>query len=167
MGLETGHDLEAIVQPRESEMKKRGKAPTFITGAIVITALFLVAGWSWHSMPDTSDLHVGHLAVEKAYYDKASGLLVEVDGEVVRLLSPSPGDSRLQRFLIRMKNGQAVQIMHLNDPKEMIPIKAGDPVRVRGEYFWTETGGTIHETERDLTLARRHGWVEHKGKKWK
>ena len=147
-------------------MKKRGKAPTFITGAIVITALFLVAGWSWQSMPDTSDLHVGHLAVEKAFYDKVSDLRVEVDGEVIRLLSPSPGNSRLQRFLIRMKNGQVVQVMHLYGKKKMIPLKVSDTVRVRGEYFWTETGGTIHNTERELSLDRRHGWVEHDGKKW-
>ncbi len=148
-------------------MKKRGKAPTFITGAIVITALFLVAGWSWQSMPDSSDLYVGHLPVEKAYYDKTSNLLVEVDGEVIRLLKPSPDNSRLQRFLIRMANGQVLQVMHLNHPKEMIPLTVSDKVRVRGEYFWTETGGTIHNTERDLSLARRHGWVEHNGKKYK
>ena len=148
-------------------MKKRGKAPTFVTGAIIATALFLVAGWSWQSIPDTSELHVGHLAVEKAYYDKVSGLLVEVDGEVVRLLAPSPGNSRLQRFLIRMNNGQVVQIMHMNDRKERIPLTANDRIKVRGEYSWSETGGTIHSTERDMSLARRHGWVEHQGRTYK
>ena len=166
MGLETGHDLEKIAREREREMKKRGKVPTFITGAIITTAVFLVAGWSWQSMPDTSDLHIGHLAVEKAYYDEVSNLLVEVDGEIIRLLSPTPGESRLQRFLIRMANGQVVQVNHLNDMKEMVPLKKNDKVRVRGEYSWTETGGTIHDTERDFTLARRHGWIEHKGKKY-
>ena len=35
------------------------------------------------------------------------------------------------------------------------------------EYFWTETGGTIHKTERELSLDRRHGWVKHNGKKWR
>ena len=148
-------------------MKKRGRAPTFVTGAIIFTAVFLVAGWSWQSMPGSSDIQIGHLAVEKAYYDEASDLLVEIDGEVIRLLTPSPGNSRLQRFLVRMNNGQVLQVMHLNDMKEMIPLKVSDVVKVRGEYFWTETGGTIHNTERDFSLARRHGWVEHKGKTYR
>ena len=39
MGLETGHDLEKVAREREREMKKRGKVPTFITGAIIITAV--------------------------------------------------------------------------------------------------------------------------------
>lgn len=167
MGLETGHDLEKIAREREREMKKRGKAPTFVTGVIIISALFLVAGWSWQSIPNDSDLHVGHLAVEKAYYDGVSNLLVEVDGETIRLLAPSPGDSRLQRFLIRMANGQVLQINHLNSGKESIPLKVGDKITARGEYSWTETGGTIHDTSRDFSLARRHGWIEHKGKKYK
>ena len=72
----------------------------------------------------------------------------------------------MQRFLILIKNGQVVQVMHLNGKKKMIPLKVSDTVRVRGEYVWTETGGTIHNTDRELSLDRRHGWVEHDGKKW-
>ena len=148
-------------------MRKRGWASRILTGAIVLTAIFLVAGWSWQSFPESSDLLVGHLAVEKAYYDEVSNLHVEIEGEVTRLLSPSPGNSRLQRFLIRMQNGQVLQVMHLNNVKEMIPVKVSDVVKVRGEYFWTETGGTVHNTETDFSLARRHGGVEHQGTKYK
>lgn len=146
-------------------MKKKGRSSTATTAVIIIIAISIVAGWSWHSIPNYQ-LNVGFQSVEKAFYDKRSDLIVEVEGQVVRILSTSKGSNGVQRFAIRMQNGQVVQVNHKAGPSDIIPLATNDAVKVRGEYFWTETGGTIHHTEYDHGLARRHGWVEHKGKKY-
>lgn len=146
-------------------MKKKGKSSFVTTVIIIVVAVSIVAGWSWHSIPNYS-LNPGFQSVEKAYYEKRSDFMVEVTGAVVRILSASGGGPGLQRFTIRLENGQVLQVNHEHGKTDTIPLAAHDVVRVRGEYFWTETGGTIHGTAYDPSLRRQHGWVEHNGKKY-
>lgn len=146
-------------------MKKKGRHSVVTTAIIVIIAVSLVAGWSLHSIPG---YHVepGNHVAEKAFYDHHSDLMVEVSGEVVRILGKEGDDKRLQWFQMRTPEGQYLLVGHDNGLANPIPLSARDSVIVRGIYQWTESGGTIRGTHKDNTLARRHGWVEHKGKKY-
>ena len=146
-------------------MKRKGKS-TFITTAIIVgTSIMLVAGWSLHSIPGYK-VEPGNHVVEKAFYDNQSGMMVEVSGEVVRLLGRETGDSRLQWFQMRTPEGQYLLVGHENGLAKPIPLEARDHVIVRGMYEWTESGGSIRGTQKDNSLARQHGWVEHKGNKY-
>ena len=57
-------------------------------------------------------------------------------------------------------------VRHDSGRADQIPLKAKDQGTVRGTYEWTESGGTIRNTQKDKSLARRHGFIEHKGKKY-
>ena len=145
--------------------RKRGKHSVILTGIIIFTSVSLILGWTWHSLPGY-DVEPGIHVVEKAFYAKQSGLMVEVNGQVVRLMERDRYNPRHQEFQIRLPNGQLLQVVHQNGGKEWIPLAARDDVTVRGDYQWSELGGVIRGTQRDNSLERRHGWIEHKGKKY-
>ena len=144
-------------------MKKKGRFPVITTAIIIGTAVSLMAGWSWHSVPGYQ-VEAGNHVVEKAFYENRSDLMVEVSGQVVRVLGD--GGNGMQWFQVRTPNGQHLLVYHDYGNDEPIPLSARDQVVVRGDYDWSESGGTIRRTERDLSLERLHGWVEHKGKKY-
>ena len=66
-------------------MKKKGRHSVVTTAIIVIIAVSLVAGWSLHSIPGYR-VEPGNHVAEKAFYDQQSDLMVEVSGEIVRVL---------------------------------------------------------------------------------
>ena len=144
-------------------MKKKGRSPVITTAIIIGTAVSLMAGWSWHSLPGY-EIEAGNHAAEKAFYEQRSDLMVEVSGQVVRMLGD--GTNGMQWFQMRTPSGQHLLVGHDNGRDEPIPLSPRDEVVVRGDYVWSESGGTIRRTERDLSLERLHGWVEHKGKKY-
>lgn len=146
-------------------MKKRGRHSAVTTAVIVIIAVSLVAGWSLHSIPGYK-LEPGNHVAEKAFYDHQTGLHVEVSGEIVRVLGKEGEDTRMQWFQMRTPEGQYLLVGHDNGMSDPIPLSTNDRVTVRGTYEWTESGGTIRGTHKDNSLARKHGWLEHKGKKY-
>lgn len=127
--------------------------------------ILLFVWWSWQSVPGYK-ITPGYWAVEKAFVNRQSGMMVEVDGRVVRILASKQDGLNHQNFVIRMLNGQSVLVSHSISAAGQIPISINDEVTVRGEYQWTEPGGTIHWTHRDFSFQRRHGWVEHQGKEY-
>ena len=145
-------------------MKKKGSNSVVLTAIIVFTSASLMAGWSWHSIPGY-ELSAGNHVVEKAYYQKQTGLMVEVSGQVVRVLGSGENDDALQWFQMRTPAGQRLLVAHDEGIAGPIPLSPRDDVTVRGLYEWTESGGTIRHTERDISLARQHGWIEHEGRK--
>lgn len=146
-------------------MKKKGRRPVFLTVAIVFVSISLVTGWTWHSMPSYSFEAGNHIAA-KAFYEQRTGMMVEVTGQVVRVLDDDQTDSDFQWFQMRTPNGQHFLVGHGNGNTDSIPLRARESVVVRGEYEWTESGGTIRQTQRDTSLRRRHGWIEYKGKRY-
>jgi len=133
----------------------------------VITGIFLLlfAAWAWQSVPGYK-MEPGIGAVEKAYHSQQSGLMVEVTGEIVRILSDDKSDLQNQKFVIRLQNGQVLLVTHDISVAETVPVSINHEVTVRGEYSWTEPGGLIHWTHRDYSVNRRHGWIEHQGQKY-
>ena len=126
------------------------------TGVLVLAGL----GWLWQSRPGYL-VEPGPGTVAKAYANHWSGVMAEVQGEVVRLLLDNR-DGATQAFVIRLRNGQDLLILHDLGQADRVPVATGDLVTVRGEYDWSETGGTMRRTFRDHSLGRRHGWIEHK-----
>lgn len=145
-------------------MKKKGSNPVALTAIIVFTSASIMAGWSWHSVPDY-ELNAGNHVVEQAYYEKQTGLMVEVSGKVVRVLGSGESDDALQWFQMRTPAGQRLMVSHDGGIGGPLPLSPRDDVIVSGRYEWTESGGTIRNTGRDASLARQHGWIELNGRK--
>ena len=146
-------------------MKKKGSNSVVLTTIIVFVSASIMAGWSWHSIPGY-ELSAGNHVAEQAYYEKQSGLMVEVSGQVVRVLGSGENGDALQWFQMRTPVGQRLTVAHDGGLSDPIPLSPRDDVVVRGLYEWTESGGTIRNTERDFSLARQHGWIEHDGRKY-
>lgn len=145
--------------------RKKRKLSPILTGGIVVVAVSIVLGWTWHSLPGY-DFEPGVHVVEQAFYAKQSNLMVEVDGEVVRTIRPGAGNRGYQEFQMRMPNGQLILVVHEHAHDKQVPVTERDQVKVRGNYQWTELGGVIRGTQRDPSMQRRHGWIEHKGKRY-
>ena len=146
-------------------MFAEGKITKVLVFSITTFTMLLLAWWSWQSVPGYK-IEPGFWAVEKAFLNQQSGMMVEVDGKVVRILTADQEGSHHQNFVIRMRNGQSVLVSHSIAAAHRVPISIDDEVTVRGEYQWTEPGGAIHWTHRDFSPERRHGWIEHQGKKY-
>ena len=111
-------------------------------------------------------VEAGVHVVEKAYYDKESDLMVEVTGEVVRVVRPVEGNEGHQEFQMSLPNGQVLLVVRNTSARDRAPVEVHDRVTVRGDYQWSEMGGVVHGAQRDYSMDRRHGWVEIDGKKY-
>jgi hypothetical protein len=141
--------------------KKTGLYVALITG--ISTLLFV--SQAWHSVPGYN-VESGFGPVQKAYLNQQSGLMVEVLGKVVRILSDDKDDLQHQKFIIRLQNGQNLLVTQNIVAAEKAPVSINHEVTVRGEYSWTEPGGLIQWTRYDSSAQRRHGWIEHQGQKY-
>lgn len=92
--------------------------------------------------------------------------MTEVSGTVVRVLSADRNRPQVQEFVIRLENGQSLLVVHDQRASGGVPVSVDDTVTVRGQYKWSETGGRVQNTQHDPSLERRHGFVEHKGKRY-
>jgi hypothetical protein len=133
--------------------------------AVIAIALALVAlALVWQSRPGY-EVKSGFTALEDAHRYRQTGFMAEVDGTVARILIDDRRP-RNQKFLIRLTNGQMLLVIHDQEVARRVPLSVGDTVLVRGEYVWTETGGTLRHTQRDYSTQRLHGWIDHQGKRY-
>lgn len=109
----------------------------------------------------------GAAEVERLYQTKRSGVMVEVSGEVNRLLPEDTEGPPHQRFIIQLSNGWTLLVSHNLDLAERVPVSVGDPVEVRGQYEWNAQGGLLHWTHHDPRGDRPGGWIVHKGTKYR
>lgn len=105
-------------------------------------------------------------ALEAAAGAHESGVEIEAQGRVTRLLRDDTEGSRHQRFLVRVTESLTILVAHNLDLAPRVPVQSGDSVGLRGEYTWNERGGMVHWTHHDP--ARRHepGWIEHRGRRY-
>ena len=146
-------------------MAARQSKNRYYAALITGIATILFAFWAWQSQPGYK-IEPGYGVVERAYLNKQSGLMVDVSGQVVRILLDDKYDVQNQKFVMRMQNGQSLLVIHNINFGDPIPITINQEVKVRGEYSWTERGGLINWTGRDYSIERRHGWIEHQGHKY-
>lgn len=146
-------------------MTRKHRALYVLLAALALAALGSGGWWMWQSKPSYS-ISPGASTVERAFHERQSEIMVEVSGRVVRLLMDDPQSPDCQQFVIRLENGQAVRVVHDTSRAPAVPLAVDDILTVRGEYRWTETGGVIQFTNRDHSRARRHGWIEHEGRRY-
>jgi hypothetical protein len=104
-------------------------------------------------------------AIARAFATGASGIQVEGEGAVIRLLPDDLNGSRHQRFIVQLASGQTLLITHNIDIAPRIQgVAVGDTVRFSGEYVWNEKGGVVHWTHRDPGGRHGAGWLVHNGK---
>jgi hypothetical protein len=111
---------------------------------------------------DTTKTNVsGVLAL---YAAKASDVLVEDQGKVVKLLSDDNQGSRHQRFLVKVAEGHTLLFAHNIDLADRIDdLKIGDVVSFKGEYVYNPKGGVVHWTHKDPKGIHEAGWIKHNG----
>ncbi len=135
---------------------------------LLVLVLAAVAAWQArrdegpHAPPtDGSDG-----AVEAAWRDHRSGIMLQAAGRVQRVLADDREGSRHQRFLLELASGHTVLVAHNIDLAPRVPLAVGDEVTLSGQFEWNEQGGVMHWTHHDPGGRRDGGWIEHAGRRY-
>lgn len=100
--------------------------------------------------------------VELLFREQRSGVMVELAGEVSRVLADDLDGSRHQRFIVRVASGHTVLVSHNIDLAPRVEsLDQGDDIAVRGQYEWNDRGGVVHWTHHDPDGRRPGGWIRH------
>ena len=103
--------------------------------------------------------------IERAFDEGKSGVQVEAEGVVARVLADDNEGSRHQRFIVRLASGRTVLIAHNIDLAPRVAgLEEGDSVRFYGQYEWNDKGGSVHWTHHDPKGKHAAGWVKHNGR---
>lgn len=135
-----------------------------VAAAALVLALYVGLGQITGSdrLPDAAGTATE--AVAAAYEARRSGVQVEGEGVVVKVLPDDDDGSRHQRFILRLPSGQTVLVAHNIDLAPRIAaLGSGDSVRYSGVYEWNPKGGVIHWTHHDPDGTHQAGWLEHDG----
>lgn len=134
---------------------------------IIIAVIALFYQYTDQKVAESTGLKASEGPVEALYASRRSDVIVEVGGEVMRLLADDTKGSRHQKFIMSLASGHTVLISHNIDLAPRVEqLRQGDAVSVKGEYEWTERGGVIHWTHHDPAGKHTGGWVEHNGKRY-
>jgi hypothetical protein len=107
----------------------------------------------------------GDEALARAFRDQASGVEVQGQGTVTRLLPDDTEGDRHQRFILRLSSGQTILVAHNIDVAPRLDgLQVGDEVAFSGEYEWNARGGVVHWTHHDPSGEHRGGWLRSGGR---
>lgn len=107
-------------------------------------------------------------AIGRAFASRTSGIQVEGEGTVIRILPDDVDGPRHQRFIVQLTSEQTLLITHNIDLAPRVNgLEVGDSVSFKGEYVWNAKGGIIHWTHHDPQGRHVTGWVLHNGKTYK
>lgn len=110
----------------------------------------------------------GESSIERLFASEESGVVVEAEGVVDRVLADDLEGNRHQRLIVRLSSGHTILISHNIDLAPRVEgIAPGDRVRFRGQYEWNEKGGLVHWTHHDPDGTRPGGWIEHAGETYR
>jgi hypothetical protein len=102
--------------------------------------------------------------VQAAFNEQRSGVQVQGEGVVSKLLADDTDGSRHQRFILTLSSGQTLLVAHNIDLAPRIAsLKSGDRVAFNGVYEWNAKGGVIHWTHHDPAGRHEAGWLRHAG----
>ena len=105
-------------------------------------------------------------AIEAAFHEKHSKVLLSGKVTVNKLLADDNKGSRHQRFLAQINPSQMLLFAHNIDLAPRIPLQLGDEICFYGEYVYNPKGGVIHWTHHDPQGRYTAGWIMHKGKQY-
>lgn len=104
-----------------------------------------------------------------------SDVVVEATGTIVKVLpddeDTSDGSEMHQKFLVELpgdaqaSRGVTVRVCH-NLKFGHVPVNEGDTISFKGEYEWSDRGGTIHWTHHDPRGTHEDGFILHKGQRY-
>ena len=102
----------------------------------------------------------GARSLAAAYAERQSGLWVEAEGTVLRLLPDDRKGRAHQRFVVELPHGQTLLIAHNIDLAPRIEdLRVGDRVRFRGQYEYNDRGGVARIFHQMRERWRRAGVV--------
>jgi hypothetical protein len=140
-------------------------------GLLLVLAALLVlpaAGCGGSAAGGTSAspaVTTGDAAIARAFQDHASGVEVQGQGTVVRLLPDDLEGGRHQRFILELPSGQTVLVAHNIDIAPRLEgLAAGDQVAFHGVYEWNAEGGVVHWTHHDPSDEHPAGWLRYDGR---
>lgn len=140
--------------------------------AALIAALYVAATHHDPRPPDavvesgtgSEPTHAGGSALEAAIESRSSGVQVQGEGRVEKILPDDNDGTRHQRFILRLAGRRTLLIAHNIDLAGRVePLSEGDTVAFSGEYVWNSKGGVVHWTHRDPAGRHVDGWLEHNG----
>jgi hypothetical protein len=103
--------------------------------------------------------------LKQAFLTKKSGIQVQDQAIVTRLLTDDLNGGRHQRFILRLSSGQTLLIAHNIDIAPRVPgLRIGDSLVFYGQYEWSSQGGVVHWTHRDPSKKHVTGWLKYKNK---
>ena len=106
--------------------------------------------------------------IRELFAERRSGIVVEGQGTVEKVLRDDLEGSRHQRFILGIGRSHTVLISHNIDLAPRVDgVRAGDRVEFRGQYEWNERGGVVHWTHRDPQRQRPGGWLRHEGRTYR
>lgn len=106
-------------------------------------------------------------AVRAAFQARSSGIEIETEGEIVRLLADDRDGSPHQKFIVRTPGGATVLVAHNIDLAPRLDgLSVGDHVAILGEYEWNEHGGVLHWTHRDPAGHHQTGHIDWDGRRY-
>jgi hypothetical protein len=147
-------------------LRGKGKVlvPLFIVAGVVVAQLF--AGTSRIPTSAVPPLaYDSDAEIARAFQSHVSGVQVQDQGTVVKVLADDEEGSRHQRFIVRLRSGQTILIAHNIDLAQRVsPLNEGDSVSFRGEFAWDAKGGVVHWTHQDPRGGHPPGWVMRGGK---
>lgn len=108
----------------------------------------------------------GDETIIEAFRQRRSGVLVESEGQVERILTDDLEGSRHQRFIVRLHSGHTLLVSHNIDIASRVPLAESDSVAFRGQYEWNELGGVVHWTHHDPSGIHPGGWIRYREKRY-
>lgn len=166
--------MSAAPVVEKSDQGYWGGASVFAGLFLVIVAVALYGGFGkTKGFRQLSGSPVTHASTEQtrsydvvqaAFNEQKSGVQVNGEGVVSRLLADDNDGSRHQRFILTLPSGQTLLVAHNIDLAPRIAsLKSGDSVSFNGVYEWNAKGGVIHWTHNDPSGRHEAGWLRHAG----
>ena len=138
---------------------------------LILLGVVALVGRDWFLELDSSGTAIaaleGEQEVLELFESRRSGQMVVVAGIVDGVLSDDNAGSRHQRFIVRLESGHTLLVAHNIELARRVPLRAGDQVRIRGEYEWNGRGGVLHWTHHDPGEDRQGGWIEWDGDRYR
>lgn len=107
--------------------------------------------------------------IARLFQHRRSDVIVTASGKVVKILpdddDDTDGSGLHQLFLVDLITGVCVKVSH-NLAFGRVPVREGQIVSFKGEYEYTEKGGTVHWTHHDPKGWHEDGWIELDGKRY-
>lgn len=128
-------------------------------------------GLTQYRQPSVSNSQVsgieatGDAEFAKALENRSSGVQIQGQGIVTKVLPDDNEGSRHQRFIVKLGSGQTLLVAHNIDIASRVSsLRVGDTVAFGGVYEWNPQGGVIHWTHHDPSGGHAAGWLKHGSK---